>query len=87
MDPAKIDALKNWLHPQTLESHRGFLGLNGYYCKFFNDYRNIVASLISLLENDTFTWKHDVECAFDKLKQVVYHTCSGYAWFFQALHY
>ena len=38
VDPAKIDAMKNWPHPQTLKSLRGFLGLSGYYCNFVKDY-------------------------------------------------
>ena len=87
MDPAKIDAMKNWAHPRTLKILRGFLGLTGYYRKFVKYYGNIVAPLIDILKKDAFTWTHVAECAFDKLKQAVYHTYFSYVQSFQALHY
>ena len=66
MDPAKIDAMKNWPHPQTLKSLPRFLGLTRYYHKFVKDYGNIVAPLATLLKNDSFTQTHAAKCAFDK---------------------
>ena len=63
--------MKNWMHPQTLKSLHGFLGLTGYYHKFVKDYRNIAAPLTTLLKMDAFTWTHATECAFDKLKQAM----------------
>ena len=71
MDPAKIDAMKNWSHPQTLNKLRGFLGLTSYYHKFVKDYEKIASPLTTLLKKDAFTWTRDVECAFDKLKQAM----------------
>ena len=71
VDPAKIDAMKNWPHPQTLKSLHGFLGLTRYYRKFVKDYVNIEVPLTTLLKNDSFTWTHVVDYAFDKLKQAM----------------
>jgi len=71
VDPAKIDAMKNWPHPQTLKSLRSFLGLVGYYCKFVKDCGKIADPLTSMLKRDAFTWTHATECTFEKLKQAM----------------
>jgi hypothetical protein len=34
MDPSKVEAVKAWPLPRTLQALRGFLGLAGYYRKF-----------------------------------------------------
>ena len=71
MDPTEIYAMNNWLHPQTLKSLHGFLGLTGYYHKFVNYYENTAAPLKNLLKKDSFTWTPTIECAFYKLKQAM----------------
>ena len=71
VNPTKIDAMKNWPHPQTLKSLRGFLGLTGYYRNFVKDYGKIVAPLTTPRKNYAFTWTHATGYAFDKLKQAM----------------
>ena len=63
--------MKNWSHPKTLKSLRGFLGLTRHYRKFVKDYGNIATPLTTLLKNDAFTWTHASKCAFDKLNQAM----------------
>ncbi|GJQ95058.1 putative reverse transcriptase domain-containing protein [Tanacetum coccineum] len=49
VDPAKIEAVKNWTSPTTPTKVRQFLGLTGYYQRF------IEAPILALLEgNDNF---------------------------------
>ncbi|KAF0904622.1 hypothetical protein E2562_035921 [Oryza meyeriana var. granulata] len=38
MDPAKVQAIHDWPVPRLARAVRGFLGLAGYYRKFFHNY-------------------------------------------------
>jgi hypothetical protein len=56
VDPKMIEAMQDWPHPKTFKSLCGFLGLTGYYLKFFKNYEKIVAPLTALLKKNYFTW-------------------------------
>ena len=62
---------KDWLHPKTLKSLRGFLGLTGYYRKFVKNYGNIATPLTALPKNNSFTWTPATAQDFQTLKMVM----------------
>ncbi|GJW95737.1 putative reverse transcriptase domain-containing protein [Tanacetum coccineum] len=70
VDPAKIEAVKNWASPTTPTEIRQFLGLAGYYRRFIKDFSKIAKSLTELtLKNKKYIWGKDQETAFQLLKQ------------------
>ncbi|GJR50434.1 putative reverse transcriptase domain-containing protein [Tanacetum coccineum] len=48
VDPAKIEAVKNWTSPTTPTEIRQFLGLAGYYQRFIKYFSKIAKSLTTL---------------------------------------
>jgi hypothetical protein len=71
VDPNKINAILDWLIPKTLKNLRGFLGLTGYYCKFFWHYGRITTPLMTLTKKDAFSWTPEETKAFEQLKEVM----------------
>ncbi|GJU50327.1 putative reverse transcriptase domain-containing protein [Tanacetum coccineum] len=70
VDPAKIEAVKNWASPTTPTEIRQFLGLAGYYWRFIKDFSKIAKSLTELTQkNKKYIWGEDQESAFQLLKQ------------------
>nr|GEV04542.1 hypothetical protein [Tanacetum cinerariifolium] len=70
VDPAKIEAVKNWACPTTPTEIRQFLGLADYYRRFIKDFSKIVKSLTELTQkNKKYIWGEDQEIAFQLLKQ------------------
>ncbi|GKF98263.1 putative reverse transcriptase domain-containing protein, partial [Tanacetum coccineum] len=70
VDPAKIEAVKNWTYPTTPTKIRQFLGLAGYYRRFIKDFLKIAKSLTELTQkNKKYIWGKDQESAFQLLKQ------------------
>ncbi|GJU28391.1 putative reverse transcriptase domain-containing protein [Tanacetum coccineum] len=70
VDPAKIEAVKNWASPTTPTEIRQFLGLSGYYRRFIKDFSKIAKFLTELTQkNKKYIWGEDQESAFQLLKQ------------------
>ncbi|GKE38273.1 reverse transcriptase domain-containing protein [Tanacetum coccineum] len=69
VDPAKIEAVKNWTSPATPIEICQFLGLAGYYRRFIKDFSKIAKSLTELTQkNKKYIWGEDQESAFQLLK-------------------
>ncbi|GKC94681.1 putative reverse transcriptase domain-containing protein [Tanacetum coccineum] len=70
VDPAKIEAIKDWASPTTPVEIRQFLGLAGYYRRFIKGFSKIAKSLTELTQNNKkFDWEEEQEAAFQLLKQ------------------
>ncbi|GJR16329.1 putative reverse transcriptase domain-containing protein [Tanacetum coccineum] len=70
VDPAKIEAVKNWTSPTTPTEIRQFLGLAGYYQRFIKDFSKIAKSLTELTQkNKKYIRGEYQETAFQLLKQ------------------
>ncbi|GKD81052.1 putative reverse transcriptase domain-containing protein [Tanacetum coccineum] len=70
VDPAKIEAIKNWASPTTPTKVRQFLGLAGYYRRFIKGFSKIAKSLTELThKNKKYIWGENQESAFQLLKQ------------------
>nr|GEW95278.1 putative reverse transcriptase domain-containing protein [Tanacetum cinerariifolium] len=65
VDPAKIEAVKNWASPTTPTEIHQFLGLTSYYRRFIKDFSKTKKSLTILTQKDKkFVWGKDQEMDF-----------------------
>ncbi|GJQ98242.1 putative reverse transcriptase domain-containing protein [Tanacetum coccineum] len=70
VDPAKIEAVKNWASPTTPSEIRQFLGLAGYYRRFIEGFSKIAKPMTELTQkNQKFDWGEEQEEAFQLFKQ------------------
>nr|GFC34629.1 hypothetical protein [Tanacetum cinerariifolium] len=69
VDPAKVEAIKNWTALKTPTEVRQFLGLAGYYRRFIEGF-SLIAKLLTKLtqKNKTYEWGEEEEEAFQLLK-------------------
>ncbi|GJV43546.1 putative reverse transcriptase domain-containing protein [Tanacetum coccineum] len=73
VNPAKIEAVKNWASSTTPTEICQFLGLPGYYWRFIKDFSKIAKSLTELTQkNKKYIWGENQESAFQLLKQKLY---------------
>ena len=70
MDPAKVEAIKNWLPPTSVKGVRGFFGFANFYRRFIKDFSRETAPLVHLTKkNVKFERGQAANEAFQKLKQ------------------
>lgn len=69
--PAKVNAISQWLRPQSTRSLRSFLGLTGFSRRFIHGYATIAAPLVKATTKEPFQWTDNEQGAFDQLKQVL----------------
>ena len=79
-DPDKIDSIKTWPVPTSMEELRTFLGFSGYYRKFVSDYAKLVKPLNDLLmqllkpngpSKPAWNWPLQCDDAFHTVKELL----------------
>ncbi|XP_062098714.1 uncharacterized mitochondrial protein AtMg00860-like [Humulus lupulus] len=69
VDPAKVEAVKEWSQPRNATEIRSFLGLPGYYRRFIEGFSKIATPLTALTRmNSRFIWTEACEKSFMELK-------------------
>ncbi|GJS45676.1 hypothetical protein Tco_0595797 [Tanacetum coccineum] len=70
VDPAKIEAIKDWASPKTPTEIRQFLGLAGYYRRFIEGFSKIARPMTKLTQKSVnMNSGEKAEAAFQLLKQ------------------
>ncbi|GJR01444.1 reverse transcriptase domain-containing protein, partial [Tanacetum coccineum] len=83
VDPAKIEAIKDWASPKTPTEIRQFLGLAGYYRRFIEGFSKIARPMTKLTQKSMkFAWGEKAECLNSVKKQKL---CSAQSWLFTRL--
>ena len=68
-DPAKIEAISNWLPHREIRELQAFLGMTGYYCQYIPDYASTAKPLTRLIGKDTpWVWDEKTQEVFSQLK-------------------
>jgi hypothetical protein len=69
MASSKLEDIRNWPVPKTVEDVRSFLGLTGYYRRFIHKFSQIAAPLSNLTRKLVpFLWTDTEQKAFEDLK-------------------
>ncbi|GJZ45774.1 putative reverse transcriptase domain-containing protein [Tanacetum coccineum] len=70
VDPAKIEAIKDWTSPKSPTEIHQFLGLAGYYRRFIEGFSKIAKPMTKLTQKKVkFVWGDKQGAAFQLLKQ------------------
>jgi hypothetical protein len=68
MDPAKVQAVREWPTPRNLHNIRAFVGFANFYRRFIRDFSQLCRPLHDLTKKDTpFVWGAAQKEAFRKL--------------------
>jgi hypothetical protein len=69
VDPKNVASVFNWQRPTTVTEIHSFLGLDGYYRCFVQNFSSIAKPLTRLTEKGVdFQWDNDCEVSFQTLK-------------------
>ena len=69
IDPEKVEAVMSWERTKSVFEIRSFLGLDGYYRRFLEDFSRLAAPMTRVTRKEVkFDWDDRCEKAFQELK-------------------
>lgn len=72
MDPAKVEAVKDWPTPENRKALQRFLGFANFYRRIIKEYSSVASPLHQLTSAKTkFIWTPSADEAFHQLEQLV----------------
>ena len=75
IDLGKVDAVSNWMRPNTVIEIQSFLGLASYYKRFIDGFFKIALPMTKLTQKMVkFEWSNDCERSFQELKNILVTT-------------
>jgi hypothetical protein len=69
VDEKKVQAIRDWPVPQSIQQVRSFHGLAYFYRRFIKNFSTIVSPMTEVTRFKTFTWTPQAQRAFDEIKQ------------------
>ncbi|GJT23024.1 putative reverse transcriptase domain-containing protein [Tanacetum coccineum] len=80
VDPAKIEAIKDWTSPKSPTEIRQFLGLAGYYQRFIEGFSKIAKPMTKLTQKNrvNYGWSDKQEAAYSTVEAEVMQSTSPY---------
>lgn len=69
VDDKKIQAIKDWPVPQSIQQVRSFHGLASFYKRFIKKFSTIVAPMTKITKFKQFHWNSSAQLAFEELKK------------------
>ena len=70
VDPEKVEAVMSWERSKSVFEIRSFLGLEGYYWRFIEDFSLLAAPMTRLTQKEVkFEWNDQCKKAFQELKR------------------
>nr|GEW45602.1 RNA-directed DNA polymerase [Tanacetum cinerariifolium] len=69
VNDTKIQAIRDWPIPQTIQQVGSFHGLASFYRRFIKKFSTIVAPMIEVTKYKHFEWNPQAQIAFEELKR------------------
>jgi hypothetical protein len=71
VDEKKVQAIKDWPIPTSIQQIRSFHGLASFYRRFVKNFSSIMAPMTELTKLKKFEWNSKAQSAFDEIKHLL----------------